>query len=56
MLWFAAAAGIIVGATYSPASADRTVYYTDSCVEQESGDIDGYVVIVSDGKPVPRTS
>ena len=50
---FAAASGIIIGATCSPASADKTVYYTDSCVEQESGDIGGYVVIVSDGKPFP---
>ena len=51
--WFVAAAGVIIGATCSPASAERTVYYTDSCVEQESGDVGGYVVIVSDGKPVP---
>jgi hypothetical protein len=50
VFWFAVA---IVGATCSPASADRTVYYTDSCLEQESGDIGGYVVIVSDGKPFP---
>ena len=53
VLWFAAAAGVIVGATYSPASADRTLYYADTCVEEESGDIGGYVVIVSDGKPFP---
>ena len=51
--WLAAAAGVTIGATCSPASADKTVYYTDSCVEEESGDIGGYVVIVSDGKPVP---
>ena len=50
---FAAASGVIIGATCSPASADKTVYYTDSCVEQESGDIGGYVVIVSDSKPFP---
>ncbi|WP_229184548.1 hypothetical protein, partial [Bradyrhizobium oropedii] len=50
---FAAAAGFTIGAASSPASADKTVYYTDSCVERESGDIGGYVVIVSDGKPFP---
>ena len=53
---FAAAPGIMIGATCSPASADKTVYYSDSCVEQESGDIGGYVVIVSDGKPLPVIS
>lgn len=50
---FAAAAGLAVGANCSSASADKTLYYTDSCVEQESGDVGGYVVIVSDGKPFP---
>jgi hypothetical protein len=49
----AAAAGVIIGATCSPASANKSVYYTDSCVEQESGDVAGYVVIVSDGTPSP---
>lgn len=49
---FTAVAGVIIGAC-SSASADKTVYYTDSCVEQESGDVGGYVVIVSDGKPFP---
>jgi len=49
----AAASGVIIGATCSPASAGKTVYYTDSCVEQESGDIGGYVVIVSDDAPFP---
>jgi hypothetical protein len=51
---FAAAASFIVVSACTPASADRTLYYTDSCVEQESGDIGGYVVIVSDGKPFPE--
>ena len=50
---FVAASGVIIGATCSPASADKTIYYADSCVEQESGDVGGYVVIVSDGKPFP---
>jgi hypothetical protein len=53
LCWFAAVSGVIIGATCSPASADKTVYYADSCVEQESGDVGGYVVMVSDGKPFP---
>ncbi|WP_342722418.1 hypothetical protein AAFG07_24450 [Bradyrhizobium sp. B097] len=51
--WFTAAAMVVIGAVCSPAFADKTVYYTDSCVERESGDIGGYIVIVSDGKPFP---
>lgn len=53
LCWFGAAAGIFIRAACSPAFADNAVYYTDSCVEQESGDIGGYVVIVADGKPFP---
>lgn len=49
----AAAVGLIVDVACSPASADKTIYYTDSCVERESGDIGGYVVIVSDANPLP---
>lgn len=54
--FFAMIAGLLIAMTCSAASADKVAYYTDSCVEQESGDVAGYVVIVNKGEPLPSIS
>lgn len=46
-------AGLLLTMTCSAALADKVTYYTDSCVEQESGDVAGYVVIITNGAPLP---
>jgi hypothetical protein len=40
----------------SPAFADEIIHYANTCLKQESGDVAGYVVIVSDGEPLPSIS
>src|SRR5690242_10140735 len=39
-----------------PAEARRQIYYADTCVEQESGDVAGNVVTLSDDSPLPMIS
>jgi hypothetical protein len=39
-----------------PASADEIIHYANTCLEQESGDIAGYVVIVPEGESLPSIS
>jgi hypothetical protein len=49
-------AGVLtLSLAWSPALAGQ-VYYSDSCNEQESGDVAGYVVIFSDGERLPEIS
>ena len=43
---------LLLFATCSPAIA-REVIYSDTCVEQESGDVAGYVVTFTDAKGLP---
>jgi hypothetical protein len=40
----------------SPAFADEIIHYANTCLEQESGDVAGYVMIVSDAEPLPSIS
>ena len=48
--------GLVVAETGSAAIADQMIHYANTCLEQESGDVAGYVVIVSDGEPFPSIS
>jgi hypothetical protein len=47
---------VLATQTGSAASADEILHYANTCVEQESGDVAGYVVTVSDGVPLPSIS
>lgn len=42
--------------TCSPAFATEPLFYADTCVEQESGDVAGYVVIFQAGQALPSIS
>jgi hypothetical protein len=47
---------LLIAETGSPAFADEITQFANTCVEQESGDVAGYVVILSDGEPLPSIS
>ena len=47
---------LLIAAAGSPAFADEITHFANTCVEQESGDVAGYVVILSDGEPLPSIS
>jgi hypothetical protein len=47
---------LLVAEAGSAAVADEIIHYANTCVEQESGDVAGYVVIVSQGEPIPSIS
>jgi hypothetical protein len=47
---------LLIAGAGSPAFADAIIHYANTCVEQESGDVAGYVVILSDGEPFPSIS
>jgi hypothetical protein len=47
---------LLIAFACSPASADEIMHYANTCLEQESGDVAGYVVIVSEGEPLPSIS
>ena len=48
--------GVLLFLTAACPAAAREVYYSDTCVEQESGDVAGYVVKLSDDGPRPVIS
>lgn len=47
---------LLVAEAGSAAVADEAIHYANTCLEQESGDVAGYVVIVSQGEPIPSIS
>jgi hypothetical protein len=47
---------LLIAEAGSPAFADEIIHYANTCVEHESGDVAGYVVILSDGEPLPSIS
>jgi hypothetical protein len=49
-------AACLIALFCSPALASEPLFYADTCVEQESGDVAGYVVIIQDGAAQPSIS
>jgi hypothetical protein len=47
---------LLIAEACSPAFADEIIHYASTCLEQESGDVAGYVVLVSDREPLPSIS
>lgn len=47
---------LLVAGAGSSAVADEAIHYANTCLEQESGDVSGYVVIVSQAAPIPSIS
>ena len=49
-------AACLIALFCSPALASEPLFYANTCVEQESGDVAGYVVIIQGGAAQPSIS